>query len=66
MKLIRVTFIVSALAVLGGCIAVPVYPGSYGGSPGYSAPASAYYGPPVYYGPVGFGVYGGGRGYGYR
>ena len=42
MKLIRVTLVVSALAVLGGCIAVPVGPGYYGGYPGpvyYSEPA---------------------------
>lgn len=36
--------IASALAVLGGCVAVPV-------DSGYYAPAPAYYGPPVYYGP---------------
>ena len=71
MKLIRATFVVSALAVLGGCVAVPVNPGYYAGSPGYYAPAPAYYVPPVYYGPsIGIGIYGGrrgyGRGYGYR
>ena len=44
MKLIRVTFVVSALAVLGGCIAVPVNPGYYGG---YHRPM--YYGEPAYY-----------------
>ena len=65
MKLIRVTFVVSALAVLGGCVMVPVNPGYYAGSPGYYSPASAYYAPPVYYGPsIGIGIYGGGRGYG--
>ena len=72
MNLVRVTFVVSALAVLGGCVAVPVGPGYYGGSPGYyEAPAPAYYAPPVYYGPsIGIGIYGGrhgyGRGYRYR
>jgi len=60
MKLIRVAFVVSALALLGGCIAVPV-------SPGYDAGSPAYYAPPVYYGPsIGIGIYGGGRGYGRR
>jgi hypothetical protein len=44
MKLIRVTFAVSALAVLGGCIAVPVNPGYY---EGYHGPV--YYSKPAYY-----------------
>lgn len=66
MKLIRVAFVVSALAMLGGCVAVPYDPGYYGGYPGYDAPAPAYYPPPVYYGPsIGIGIYGGGRGYGH-
>lgn len=63
MKLIRVTFVVSALAVLGGCVAVPVNPGDYAGSPGhyhYDAPASAYYAPSS----IGLGLHGGRRGYG--
>lgn len=66
MKTIKVLMIVSALAALGGCIAVPVEPGYYGGAPGYYAPAPAYYAPPpVYYGPsIGIGIYGGHRGYG--
>lgn len=72
MKLLKLTFVLSVLVVLGGCVAVPVGPGYYGGSPGYyDAPAPAYYAPPVYYGPpIGIGIYGGrrgyGRGYGYR
>jgi hypothetical protein len=67
MNIIRVTFVVSALALLGGCMVVPVAPGPYAGSRGYSAPAPAYYAPPVYYGPsIGIGIYGGRRGYGYR
>jgi hypothetical protein len=56
MKMIRVTLLasmLSMLAVLGGCMVVPVSPGP----PGYYAPA--YYGPSV-----GIGIYGGGRGYG--
>lgn len=58
MKIVRVAFVVSALALLGGCIAVPVSPGYYAPAPGYNAP-------PVYYGPsIGIGIYGGGRGYG--
>jgi hypothetical protein len=61
MKLIRTAVVVSALVGLGGCVAVPVGPGYYGG---YEAPAPAYYAPPVYYGPsIGIGIYGGGRGY---
>lgn len=65
MKPTRVTFIVSALALLGGCVAVPVSPGYYAGPPAYYAPAPAYYVPPVYYGPsVGIGIYNGRRGYG--
>jgi hypothetical protein len=46
MKLARLTFVVSALTVLGGCVAVPVGPG-YGGAPGYYVPAPVYYVPPV-------------------
>ena len=65
MKKISVIFVVSALALLAGCVAVPIAPGPYGGAPGYYAPAPAYYAPPVYYAPsFGIGVYGG-RGYGY-
>ena len=44
MKLIGVAFVVSALAVLGGCIAVPVNPGYYGG---YHRPV--YSSEPAYY-----------------
>ena len=63
MKTIKVLSIVSALAALGGCIAVPVGPGYYGGAPGYYAPAPAP--APAYYGPsFGFGYYGGRGGYG--
>ena len=57
MKPFRVMLIVSALAALGGCMAVPFNPGYDAGPPGYAAP--------VYYGPsIGFGIYGGARGYG--
>ncbi len=64
MKLARVTFVVSALTVLGGCVAVPVNSG-YVESPGYYVPAPVYYVPPVYYGPsIGIEVYGGRRGHG--
>jgi len=71
MKLLKLPLIVAALALLGGCVAVPVGPGYYGGGYGeaYSGPpAPVYYGAPYYYGPsIGIGVYGGGyRGYGYR
>ena len=61
MKLIKVTIGISVLAVLamlGGCVAVPVGPGYYGGSPGYYA-APAYYGPTI-----GIGVFGGRRDFG--
>ncbi len=63
MKLIKLTIGLAALAVLSGCVAVPVGPGYYGGAPGYYAPAPGYYAPPAYYGPS-IGIYGGGRGYG--
>ena len=58
MKLIKSLFVVSALAFLGGCVAVPV-------NSGYYEPAPAYYAPPAYYyGPsIGIGIYGGHRGY---
>jgi hypothetical protein len=60
---------VSVLAVLGGCVAVPVNSG-YDGA-GYYAPAPAYYAPRVYLAPsFGIGIHGGrygyGRGYRYR
>ena len=75
MKAIRLAVIGSALAVLGGCVAVPVDSGYYGD---YYAPAPAYYGSPYYSSPyygspyyaspyfvpsVGIGIYGGSRGY---
>jgi hypothetical protein len=64
MKPIRAILIASVLAGLGGCMVVPVNPGYYG-PPVYAAPAPVYYGAQAYYGPsVGFGIYGGGRGYG--
>jgi len=67
MNPIRLAFIASALALLGGCVAVPVGPGYYGDAPAYYGGAPAYYGAapgyytaPYYYGPsVGIGVYGG-------
>ena len=67
MKLIKATVIVSVLAGLGGCIAVPVGPGYYSEAPGYYAPAPAYYPAPVYYGPsVEIGVHRGWRGWRHR
>lgn len=55
LKSILLAGALAGLAMLGGCVAVPV------AGPGYYQPAPAYYGPPVYYGPaVGIGVYGGG------
>ena len=67
MKLLKVTFVASTLALLSGCIAVPV-------NSGYYEPAPVVYAPPVYYGPsIGIGIYGGyrgqrgyGRGYSHR
>jgi len=53
MKIIKTAFLVSMLAVLSGCMVVPVSPGP----PGYYAPA--YVGPTI-----GIGIYGGGRGHG--
>ena len=65
MKLIKSLFIVSALALTAGCVAVPVNSGYYAPASVYVAPAPVYYGAPAYYGPsVGIGIYGGGRGYG--
>jgi hypothetical protein len=65
MKSIKTVLVLSAVAMLGGCIAVPVGPGYYGGAgyydgPRYYAPAPVYYGPPV---SLGIGIGGGGRGY---
>ena len=67
MKLIKLTFVVSAVALLSGCVAVPVNSGYYDPAPVYVAPAPTYYGPPAYYyGPsIGIGIYGR-RGYGHR
>jgi hypothetical protein len=62
----KVFIIVSALTVLGGCVAVPVQPGYYE-PPVVYVPAPVYYGPPAYYGPsISFGFYGGRGGYGGR
>ena len=47
----RTILIVSALALLGGCVAVPVQPGYYEPAPVVYVPAPVYYGPPAYYGP---------------
>ena len=54
MKIIKVTFLVSMLAALSGCMVVPVNPGR----PRYYAPA---YAAPS----IGFGIYGGGYDRGY-
>jgi hypothetical protein len=69
MKLIRLTFLVSAVALLSGCVAVPVNSGYYGSGAVVYAPAPVIYAPPVFYGPsIGIGIYGGRGGYrgGYR
>lgn len=54
MKLVRATFMVSVLALLGGCAVVPYDAQPYGYYRNYE-PAPVYYPPPVYYGPS-FGV----------
>ena len=71
MKPVRAISIASVLAVLGGCMVVPVDPGYHEGPQGHVAPAPVYYRAPAYYGPsIRFGIHGGrrgyGRGYGYR
>ena len=53
MKMIKGMFLIAMLAVLGGCMVVPVNPGRAG----YYAPA--YVGPSI-----GIGIYGGGGGHG--
>jgi len=65
MKSIKRIFVAIALALLGGCVAVPV--DGYYGDTGYYAPAPGYYAAPYYtapyyYGPsIGIGIYGGSR-----
>jgi hypothetical protein len=56
-KPVQLIVIVSALTVLGGCVAVPVQPGYYEPAPVVYVPAPAYYGPSI-----SFGIYGGGGG----
>jgi len=73
---VRVIVVTSALALLGGCVAVPAQPGYYEPAPVVYVPAPVYYGPPIYYGPTirfgysrgwgGHGYYRGGRGHGHR
>lgn len=64
---VKVMLAVTALAALGGCVAVPVQPAYYEPAPVVYAPAPVYYGPPAYYGPsVRFGFYGGRRHGGHR
>ncbi len=52
MKAIKAVLLVSMLAVLGGCMVVPVSPGP-----------SAYYAPAYVVPSIGIGIYGGGGGY---
>ena len=59
MKLLKLTFLLSVFAALGGCVAVPVG-GYYSDGPGYYAPAPVYYGPSVSIG-VHRGWHGGGH-----
>ena len=63
-KPVKAVLIISVLAALGGCVAVPVQPGYYEPAPVVYVPAPVYYGPPAYYGPsISFGIYGGGGGH---
>ena len=55
MKLLKATFIVSMLALLGGCAVVPYGARPYGNYGYYDPVPSVYYSPPVYVGPS-FGV----------
>jgi hypothetical protein len=67
---VRVIVAVSALVVLGGCVAVPAQPGYYEPAPVVYVPAPVYYGPTIRFGYSrgwgGHGYHGGGRGRGYR
>ena len=72
-KPVRVMLIVSALAALSGCVAVPVQPGYYEPAPVVYVPAPVYYGPSIRFGFYGrhgghggHGYHGGGRGHGRR
>jgi len=52
MNIIRLSLFVSALALLGGCVGLPLAPGHYAGSLGYYGPEPIFYTPPpVYFGP---------------
>jgi hypothetical protein len=65
MKITKLTFVALAIALLSGCVAVPVNSGYYAPAPVYATPAPVYYGQPAYYGPsIGIGIYGGYRGHG--
>ena len=68
MKPLKALVAASAVALLGGCVAVPYDSGYYAASPGYYAPAPVYVAPaPRYYGPsVSFGYSYGRGGYGHR
>ncbi len=62
MKIIKISLVLSAMAILGGCVAVPVEPGYAAAPPGYYAPPAVYYAPPAIIAPsIGFGFYGSSR-----
>lgn len=73
MRTFKAVLALSALSMLGGCVAVPVSPGYYQGPSGYYQgpsdyyyyqPAPVYYGPPAYFGPsFSIGIYGGRGGF---
>ena len=70
-KTFRLLLAVSALAALGGCVAVPVQPVYYEPAPVVYVPAPAYYGPVIRFGVYGGGghrghYHGGRRGHGHR
>lgn len=56
MKFLMSGFVISAAALLGGCVVVPPDYAYSGYAPGYYAPAPYYYGPSIR---LGVGVYGG-------
>jgi hypothetical protein len=47
MNISKAALLVSALALLGGCVAVPAAPDYYTDSAGYYGPAPAYVAPPT-------------------
>lgn len=64
LRLVRVSLLVAAAGLLGGCVVAPVAPGGYYGGPAYYQPAPVVVTPSIgIWG--GSGYRGGGYGYGY-